>query len=460
MSSEADAGFTAQAQRFLSTNPDIERVELIFPDLNGVLRGKWLPSASLGKLSSGAVRLPSSTYCLDIFGDDVQAAAHSMTTGDPDGIGIPVPGTLGRTAWTRPPSAHVVMSLLEKDGRTPCPWDPRQVLASVTERFQARGWTPVVACELEFNLIDPHVDGRGHAQPPISPVTGGRLSGSQMYELRVLQEFGPVMTEISACCEAQGVPADTTIAEFGHGQFEVNLLHQANAMLAADHALLLKRTIRGVARRHGFDATFMAKPYGDVPGNGLHVHFSILDEDGRNIFSGADGRCAELLLFAVGGLLATAPDSQLVFAPHENSYRRFRPDSYAPVTAQWGYDNRNAAIRLPATQGPAARLEHRIAGADANVYLALAAILSGAMRGMERRIQPGEPIEGPVGDTAQSGLTSAWLDAQGHFRKSEFVRECLGVEFQEAFAAIKDQESTVLGRTITNAEFDAYLRTV
>ncbi len=460
MLNELAAGFSVEADRFLDANPDIDRLELIFPDLNGVLRGKWLPRSSIGKLSAGTVRLPRSTYCLDIFGDDVQEAANAIASGDPDGVCVPAAGTLGRTVWTQPPSAHVIMSMLENDGATPCPWDPRQVLARVVAEYSARAWTPVVACEIEFNLIDPRVDARGHAQPPISPVTGARLSGSQMYELRVLQEFAPVMTEITACCEAQGVPTDTTIAEFGHGQFEVNLLHQPDPLLAADHAILLKRTIRGVARKHGFDATFMAKPYGDVPGNGLHVHFSVLDERGNNLFSGRQGRCADLLLFAVGGLIATASGAQLMFAPHENSYRRFRPDSYAPVTAQWGYDNRNAAIRLPATAGPAARLEHRIAGADANVHLMLAAVLGGALWGIDKRMQPGEPIDGPVGDVGEKGLTSAWLDAQRHFRGSTFVRSCLGREFQNAFAAIKDQESAILGRTVTDAEFDAYLRAV
>src|SRR5262249_30020903 len=152
--------------------------------------------------------------------------------------------------------------------------------------------------------------------------------------------------------------------------------------------------VRGLARKHGFAATFMAKPYGDRSGSGFHVHFSLIDENGVNVFDNGTDEGAPILRNAVAGMLETMAQLALTFAPHENSFRRLVPGAHAPSSIAWGYENRTVAIRIPGGSPKARRIEHRVAGADANPYLVLASILGGALLGIERQLQPAGPITG------------------------------------------------------------------
>ena len=364
---------------FTASHPELERIELLFPDMNGVMRGKWLPASSASKLLSDAVRLPMSTYALDIFGDDVDETNLAAAIGDPDGIGVPVLRTLKPMPWSGG-AAQVLMTLRTAEG-APCEYDPRHHLAAMVERLAALGLTAVVATELEFYVYRPSDD------PSAAPMPPKGLEGSQVYDLNAVAALEPMLQDIRAACAAQDIPADTLIAEYGPGQFEINFNHVADALAAADYAILFKRLVKGCARTHGLAATFMAKPYGDVPGSGMHVHVSLVDGEGRNVFA-ADNGVAEPLRHAVGGLLGSMREMQAVFAPHANSYRRFQPGSYAPMALTWGMDHRGVAVRVPATKGGAARLEHRICGADVHPHLALTAILGGIVHGLENRGRP------------------------------------------------------------------------
>jgi glutamine synthetase len=453
------SGFAAQAAAFMADNPDIEIVECVFPDMNGVMRDKWLPAAQIEKLAQGAIRMPMSTYNLDIASEDVGAAKIAVDIGDPDGVGWPIPHAFGRCLWTQRPTAIVLMTMTTPEG-APCRYDPRQVLARVVERFAAKGLTPVVAPELEFYLVDAETDDYGHAQPPRG-MGGDRLEANQVYLLDVKASFAHVLAEIDAAARALGAPADAATAEFGPGQFEINLGHTADPLAAADHAILLKRAVRGVARKHGMEACFMAKPYGDQAGSGQHFRISLVDEAGRNVFAAEPGAgVSPTMRGAVGGLLETMADSTLLFAPHLNSYRRLRPGSYAPYVAAWGLDNRGVAVRCPALTGPAARIEHRVAGADANPYLALAAILAGVLRGVERGGDPGEPVSGEATPDHGGQLPTHWPTAIAAFEASRFIRDALGREFQRVYALMKRQEMTRLLERVTDAEYDTYLRTL
>ncbi|MFG1489662.1 glutamine synthetase, partial [Oceanospirillum sp. HFRX-1_2] len=200
--------------------------------------------------------------------------------------------------------------------------------------------------------------------------------------------------EVRSACVEQGIPADTIISELGPGQFEINLMHVADPALAGDHATLFKRLVKGVARKHDFGATFMAKPYADKSGNGFHVHFSLIDKDGNNVFDDGTDAGSDLLRHAIAGLMETMADSMLIFAPHLNSYRRFAAGAHAPTFASWGYENRTVALRVPESEPVARRIEHRVSGADANPYLVLASVLAGALYGIENKLQPPSPIEG------------------------------------------------------------------
>ena len=454
------AAFRQEAGAFLAKHPDLVKVEILLPRFCGPLMGKWLPANMLPKLADGAVRLPRSTAALDIWGDDVPAVGIAIEKGDPDGICLPVPGSLAIVPWASEPTAQVLVTMKDLITGEDCIYDTRTTLARVQDRFAAKGLTPVVATELEFYLIDPKVTATGHPQGPLVPGTGERLTGSQVYNMDVIAAFEPVLTEIYQSCQAQNIPAETTISEFGPGQFEMNLLHVPSALEAADHCMLFKRVVRHVARKHGLDATFMAKPYAHQAGNGFHIHMSLLDEGGSNLFSGEDHKANKPLLHAIGGMLETMRDCQLLYAPHQNSYRRFQPESYAPTTPCWGYDHRAVAIRVPTAIGPAARFEHRVAGADANPYLVIASILAGTLTGLEKELNPEAPLESLETIAAKQPLSPVWQEAIARFGASDWAIEQFGADFHLCYTKGREAEEAIVAATITDFECRSYLRMV
>ncbi|RED18615.1 glutamine synthetase family protein [Pontivivens insulae] len=429
-------------------------IELVYPDMNGVLRGKHVPLDQAGKLFGG-VRLPRSTYNLDILSADVEAAGIAIDTGDPDGLGHCV--AFGPAQWAD--HATALMTMTEVDG-SPNPYDPRQALAGVVARFTERGLTPVVAPELEFYLMDAARDPGGRGQPPISPVTGDRLADPQIYRLSVQEPFLPILDAIREAANALGAAADVALAEFGPGQFEINLAHTPDPLNAADQAIMLKHAIRGVARANGMEACFMAKPYGDHSGSGLHYHISLLDETGTNIFAGDSDIPNAALGGAVARLVEVMGESTLGFAPHLNSYRRLAPGTYAPIIAAWGLDNRGVALRVPATQGVAARLEHRVPGSDANPYIALALILQGILEGLDATKDPGTPVVGEATTDHGEELPLGWGRALVAFQDSPFAARALGSEFHRVYALMKAQEMDSLRTRVTDVEFDVYMRSI
>ena len=439
--------------------PDAEMVEAFVIDVNGVPRGKWIPRDRVQDLQVKGVALPRSIYALDIWGRDVDEAGLAIGTGDPDGICLPVAGTIGLVPWLGRPTAQVMLSMVEADG-SPFYGDPRQVLARVLRRYEAAGLRPVVAVELEFYLIDQHRSATDPLRPPNS--RKGRWHGwqTQVLSIAELHAAEPILSDIFRACAAQNIPADTAVRENGPSQYEINLRHVDDALVAADHAAMLKRAVKGIARQHGLDATFMAKPYGDCAGNGMHVHMSILGKDGGNIFVGSGEQPADALRHAVGGMLTHMADSMLLFAPHCNSYRRLRPGAHAPTRASWGYDNRTAAVRVVTAPRAATRIEHRVAGGDANPYLVLAAILAAALDGIEAGLEPGAPMQGESGIAEYEKLPINWDEAIGRFERSDFIRDALGAEYRHLYAATKQQEQAEFRLRVTDVEFDAYLMTV
>lgn len=440
---------------FRKAHPGIEAAEVYVTDLNGVARGKLIPAAMLGKLSGGGMKLPVSTVGLDIFGADVAEAGIALETGDPDGNMVPIAASLAPMLWAGRPTAQLQCMLTNADGVTPCPYDPRGVLSRVTDRAKAMGFAPVVALEQEFYLIDPR-----EPIPPMNPVAGGRLNRSQIYDMEVMRAFEPVMSGIAHAAQALGAPAETVICEFGAGQFEMNLSHVPDALAAADHMVALKRAIRGVARANGVDATFMPKPYGDMAGSGMHIHVSLSDDKGRNVFDGGGREPNGLIRNAVAGMLTTMSDAMLIFAPHHNGYRRFIPGSYAPVVACWGFDNRSVPVRVPEVAGRGARVEHRVSGSDANPYLLAAAVLAGMLEGIGKGLEPDAPVANEASADHGEPVPSSWTVAEQCFSESSFIADWLGAEFQHVFGAMKRQERATIMSRVSDVEYGAYLRTV
>jgi glutamine synthetase len=447
---------TANLAAWFDEHEEIESVFACVCDLNGTMRGKRLPVEQARKIVDGGLRMPLSILNVDVWGEDIQNSALVFETGDADGICDFTGRPLLPVNWTTRPSALAMLWMRQEDGK-PFLGDPRRALAQIVERFKARGLTPVVATELEFYLYDP---AESVPQPPSSPVTGKRLDSDGALSLDELQHFDAFLNDVYDACAEQGIPADAAISENGAGQFEINMMHVADPLKAADDAVLFKRLVRGIARTHGLAATFMAKPYGLRSGSGFHVHFSLIDKDGVNLFDNGGPEGTPLMLHAVAGLLATMQENTLTFAPHENSYRRLLPGAHAPTSVAWGYENRTAAIRIPGGSNKARRIEHRVAGADANPYLVLASILGGAILGIEAEMKPDDPIEGDAYAAKLDHLPLDWATAIQAFRRGAHVPLIYSPRLQAMLVECKMQELKTFGRHVTDLEYDTYLEVV
>ncbi len=443
-------------QNWLDAHPELDNVRVVVCDLNGVLRGKRLPIEKLPKILANEVRLPLSVVGVDIWGEDIEGSELVFETGDADGIGEHTGRGLLPVTWGDKLSAMVPVWLALEDG-APFNADPRRALGAVVQKFSKLGLTPVVATELEFYLVDP---ASNRPIPPKSPVTGKRLNGDGVLSLDELEHFDAFISDVFEACKLQNIPADAAISENGAGQFEINMLHVADPLRAADDAVFFKRLVHGIARKHGFGATFMAKPYAKRAGNGFHVHFSLLDEKGNNVFDDGSERGSDMLLSAVAGLLKTMSDAMLTFAPHQNSFRRLSPGSHAPTAIAWGYENRTAAIRIPGGPGNARRIEHRVAGADANPYLVLASVLGGALIGIKQNLKPAKPVSGNAYGAGLAQLPPDWAGAISAFENSAEMEKIYSSQLQKLYAGCKKQELGKFLGHITDFEYDSYLEIV
>lgn len=435
-----------------------EIVEVLLPDTHGVLRGKWIPGGAGGKIWVDGVAIPLSIFGLDIWGREVEETGIHMETGDRDGMCRPVPGTLKPVPWSPRPSAQVMISMYEPDGRGgEKPWelDPRHKLAAQVERLAALGLRPCVAFELEFYLMKP-APGPGGVPEPVFATSSSGPARQNMYSMSDLDAYAPLLHDIREAARIQGLPADTVISEAAPGQYEVNLYHRRDAMAAADDAILLRRLIDGVARKHGLRASFMAKPFLEFAGSGMHVHVSLTDNEGANAF-GAGEAGDTLLRNAAAGMLATMVDTALLYVPSYNGFRRLVPGSYAPTSISWGYDNRAVAVRVPNGPPKARRLEHRIAGADAHPHLVLAAILAGMLEGIEKRLEPPAALTGNAYEAKAPSLSYDMGEAIRDFAGSDFVGRAFGPEYQRVFAIMKEAELLAFERRINPLEYETYL---
>jgi glutamine synthetase len=449
-----------EARVFLENNEGVASIDLLITDANGIVRGKRVRKDVLEKVFSKGICVPGSVFGCDICGDTVEATGLGFDRGDSDEICLPVPGTLSLTGWESGADAQVVMTMVEDDG-TPFFADPRQVLAKVLDRFHADGLDPMIAVELEFYLIDRTAREDGGPQPPTSPVTGERESSTQVYGMAELDAYSGFLDEVDRLCAVQNVPADTAVAEYAPGQYEVNLHHVADAMKACDQAVLLKRIIKRAAERLGMDATFMAKPYAARSGSGTHIHVSVLDEAGENVFMSDDPAGSPALGHAAAGLLDAMPESMALLAPNANSFRRFQPDNFVPMTPCWGVNNRTTAVRIPAGGPSSRRIEHRVAGADANAYLVVAAVLAGMHHGMSGKLEPPPPMEGDAGAADDTGqLPTSWLSAIEALEQGAILPGYLGEDFIRVFAACRRHERQSFEANVTPLEVEWYLRTV
>lgn len=454
----------AEATAFLERRPETGSLELLLPDMNGMLRGKRSRLDGLKKLYSDGVRLPGSTYLLDATGENCATLVYGSDDGDPDYAVFGVGGSLSPVPWAGAGTAQLLGAMLDDSG-SPFFADPRHVLRQAMQPLTDMGLRPVVAIELEFYLLDNGFGPDGRPRIATAPGRRDRPSSVQVYSMDDITDFEPLLNDIDAYCAAQGIPADVTTSEYGPGQFEINLKHVEDPVAACDHAVLFKRIVKAAARQHDIAASFMAKPFEDQAGSGMHVHVSLLDRRGRNIFAGPTDAetglpAAPELKFALGGLKAAMAESMAIFAPNANSYRRFQPNAFVPVNTAWGTNNRTVALRIPHSDAANIRLEHRPAGADANPYLVCASVLAGIHHGLENRVDPGPIEQGNAGEADAADLPMRWEAALDRFAAGTILPRYLGRKYADAFAGARRYECDKFHAHIQPLEYSWYMRSV
>jgi glutamine synthetase len=424
----------------------VTEVECLVPDLTGVARGKILPREKFTE--DRGMRLPEAVVAMGVTGE-VPTSGPYFDVIRPTDVDMHLqadPSTVRIVPWATDPTAQVIHDCYDRHGEL-VPFAPRSVLRRVCSLFDAEGWAPIVAPELEFYLVARNTDPDMPLQPPVGR-SGRAETSRQAYSIDAVNEFDPLFEDIYAYCARMELSVDTLIHEVGAGQMEINFFHAAPLGLA-DEVFFFKRTVREAALRHGMYATFMAKPIAGEPGSAMHIHQSIVSTStGKNIFSNADGSPSREFFWYIGGLQKYIPSAMALFAPYVNSYRRLSRFMAAPINLEWGTDNRTVGIRSPVATPQARRLENRVVGADANPYAALAATLACGYLGMKNRIEPRPEC---LGDAYQGlhALPRSLGEAVMLLRNDKELAKVLGPAFVTVYAEIKELEQAEFMKVIS-----------
>ncbi len=425
----------------------IEDVEAFVPDMAGSARGKVIPAAKFGK---GELKLPEAIFGQTISGNYV---TNKDNIEDRDMVLSPDAKTLRPVPWAVDTTASIFLDCFNKDGK-PVETSPRHVLRYVLDLYREKGWTPVVAPEVEFYLINPQSDPNEEVEPPEGRL-GRTETSKQPYSIDTMNDFDPFINDVYAFCEDQDIRIDTLSQEMGPAQFELNFLH-GDAIFLADQVFLFKRTVKEAAIAHEMHATFLARPISAAPGSALHIHQSIVDEKGSNIFSKKNGAPSDLFTYFLGGLQKYMPEALLIFAPYANSYRRFLSHYASPVNLSWAVDNRTVGLRVPDSSPEERRIENRVAGSDVNPYLVIAATLACGYLGMTERLKPSEPIEGSAYDRPFD-LHPFLYEAIKAMEASDAMRSTLGDKFVTLYCAVKESECREFQEIVTPWEREVLL---
>jgi glutamine synthetase len=453
-----------ELKQFLEQYPDTEIMEVMLPDLNGILRGKRIPKEEFEIFFSKGLKSAASGSILDTTGDIAEEVGLGLNDGDPDKIIYPIAGTLATVPWLKSKPAQVIAGMRELNGDV-CLLDPRNVLQKALQPLLDMGLMPVVATETEFYLVEPGEDGLPEPVLPSIPGSDLRQQGIQYGMMEDLWEHDEFLDAVKQTAKAQGLPVTTMLSEFAPGQLEINLHHCDDVIGACDQAVLLKRLIKGSARQYGVGASFMAKPFAELAGCGLHIHISLYDQQGNNIFADPNSQetppVAEKMRHAIGGLAETMAENMAIYSPNANSYRRLPPGNFAPLSPIWGYNHRSMSLRIPVSGNKDLRIEHRVAGADANPYLVMASIVAGIHHGLTQQCDPGEMVaEGTVLTEEKITLPTRWEAALDHFDSSDIMKHYLGDQYHNTYSVVKRGECNSYHAQISPLDYQWYLRAV
>jgi len=440
---------------FKKKHKKIKYLDVILGDLSGIIRGKRIPISDADKIFTTGVQFCYSTFLLDTSGYCPDAEGRGFTDGDPDANYYPVKNTLSIIPWHKDNIAQVLITI-QDESRYSSIMDPRNVLAKVWDNFSKLKLYPRVAFELEFYLIKRRNKLDENPTPPVSKRNKRQAEGTQVYGMSELDDFYNFLEEINNFCKIQNIPASTASSEFAPGQFEINLNSTTNLLKAADDSVLLRRLVKETAIKHGYEATFLSKPYLSEAGSGMHLHLSLYDKNKKNVFS-KNKLKNKNLLYAIGGLQKTMYECMAIFAPNINSYRRFLPDQFVPVNSSWGPNNRSVAFRIPVSNEEATRIEHRVAGAEANAYLVLSSILAGIMHGLKNKIIPDKPRIDNACDNPDKEMPLNIDDALTKLKSSKVMNKYLTKEYVKIYVDLKRKEQVSFHSEISNTELKWYL---
>jgi glutamine synthetase len=436
----------------------IARVEVVFADLTSVARGKVMDTASFAE-ALGA-KMPSLLLGLTVTGGETPDVFQRIFPPSfPDMALRPDWHTLVRCPLSRVPTATVVCNLDARfaaaDGHADydvAELSPRQLLQRTLARLEDAGYQALVAPELEFFLVHPERNAQGGLQ--VAHGMSGRVphieSSHDLASAETAQSFAPFFDDLWAACEMQAIP----ISGYGHesatGQYEVNF-RPGEPLAQADAVFRFKRLAREFARRHGCLATFMAKPYADEPGTGMHSHVSLSDRSGHNAFTSEDGSAHTRLAHFIGGWQASASGAMAILAPYAHSYLRIRRPDASPTHADWGIDDRTVAFRIPQSEPAKRRVEHRLPGGDANPYLTLALLLGTGLIGIQQALEP-HPARATSKDasSASASLPQALDQALGALANCPLSQAVLGTGFIGLYTMVKRHE---LAEQAADADF-------
>ncbi|TCM62801.1 glutamate--putrescine ligase [Acinetobacter calcoaceticus] len=454
--------FLNEVTTYLQHYPETSDVDIFLHDLNGHIRGKRIDINSLKGLSKGCY-FPLSVYAMSLDGKVVEEAGIGKHIGEPDQLCTPILGTLQPSALHPTTHAQLFLSMKEEDG-SDCPLEPRNILKKILNQFHQADYFPVMTAELEFFLYKAtNDDGSQNILP------------SQCFDLDALDQNQQILEEIKTQAGLQSIEIISIVAESAQGQYELNIQHSRDILKLADQIMALKRIVKQVAQQHQLLASFMAKPSMHQAGSGLHFHMSLLNQQHDNLFSltpqarlsttapiastsTAEGlsvatdQTAPLLLKALAGLIELMPASMAILAPNINSFRRFKMGNHVPMEANWGSNNRNVAIRLPCSDQQNKRFEYRVAGADANPYLALSIILIGVWHGIHHDLVLPPPSQLMKLNDQRRFLPNNQLDALQLFKNHPILNQYLGSKFVELWYTCKLSEYQTIHNQITSME--------
>ncbi|KAA0873622.1 glutamine synthetase family protein [Nitrincola tapanii] len=440
------------------TEHNITEIECVVSDINGIARGKIAPVSKF--IAEKGMRLPESILLQTVTGDYVDDDVYYslLDPADIDMICHPDPDAIFLIPWAQEPTAQVIHDCYDRVGN-PIDLSPRNLLKKVLRLYEEQGWQPIVSPEMEFYLTRRCEDPDLPLQPPVGR-SGRQETGRQSFSIDAANEFDPLFEDMYDWCEAQGLDIDTLIHEEGTAQMEINFRH-GDPLHLADQVFLFKRTMREAALKHNVAATFMAKPITNEPGSAMHLHQSVVDRvTGKSVFSNPDGSMSQLFLHHIGGLQKYIPEVLPLFAPNVNSFRRFLPDTSAPVNVEWGLENRTCGLRVPDSDAQNRRIENRLPGADANAYLAIAASLLCGYLGMMRKINPSAPVQGRAYERRNLRLPLTLEAALERMESCKIVEEYLGSYFVQGYVAVKRVEHENFKQVISSWEREFLLLTV